>query len=256
MNTKTLFLAWQDRRQSRRWYPVGRLDVLSPSGPYQFCYLAGARQAKETSGFVPMIDFPRFGESYESDDLFPLFKNRVMPKARADFPEYLTLMGLAPGAGPMEILAVDGGQRVTDSFEVFPKIEPGEDGRIEYRFFLHGMRYISEAARERLEQLNPEEPLQIALETNNPSSGLAIQLQTSDYHMIGWAPRYLVCDFVRLLGCFPKDHNALIVRHNSAPAPLNQRVLVTLTCKCPPGFEPMTTDEYKPWTELAPVEQF
>ena len=37
--------------------------------------------------------------------------------------EYLWLLDLPEQADPLEILSVDGGYRVTDSFEVFPKIE-------------------------------------------------------------------------------------------------------------------------------------
>jgi len=37
--------------------------------------------------------------------------------------EYLWLLDLPAQADPLEILSVDGGYRVTDSFEVFPKIE-------------------------------------------------------------------------------------------------------------------------------------
>ena len=27
MSGRTLFLAWQDKAQSRRWFPIGRLDA-------------------------------------------------------------------------------------------------------------------------------------------------------------------------------------------------------------------------------------
>ena len=32
----------------------------------------------------------------------------------------------------------------------------------------------------------------VGLELNNPATTLAVQIQTTDYHMIGWAPRYLL----------------------------------------------------------------
>ena len=31
MTAKTLFLAWQDKRLTREWFPIGRLDVQSAS---------------------------------------------------------------------------------------------------------------------------------------------------------------------------------------------------------------------------------
>ena len=57
MSTKTLFLAWQDRRtEGRPWFPVGRLDV-EPS-LYRFRYIGGAKRAEREIGFSPLIDFP------------------------------------------------------------------------------------------------------------------------------------------------------------------------------------------------------
>ena len=38
MNQKTLFLAWQDKRSSRQWFPVGRLDADVLRRAYRFRY--------------------------------------------------------------------------------------------------------------------------------------------------------------------------------------------------------------------------
>ena len=46
MNTRTLFLAWQDRR-TRQWFPIGRLDAGSG---YRYRYVAGVQRAQE-AGF-------------------------------------------------------------------------------------------------------------------------------------------------------------------------------------------------------------
>ena len=39
MTDKALFLAWQDKRLTREWFPVGRLDVRADKGAYRFCYI-------------------------------------------------------------------------------------------------------------------------------------------------------------------------------------------------------------------------
>ena len=54
---------------------------------------------------------------------------------------------------PVEILAVSGGERQTDTLEVFPKITKAADGSFSCRFFLHGWRHVNQGARERILQL-------------------------------------------------------------------------------------------------------
>ena len=92
------------------------------------------------------------------------------------------------------MLSVSGGYRVTDDYEVFPKLVKADDGSFVCRFFLHGWRHTSLPAQERLNALKPGEELYVTLELANPVTGLAVQLQTTDYHMIGWTPRYIVSE--------------------------------------------------------------
>ncbi|MEX5215466.1 MAG: HIRAN domain-containing protein [Nitrospiraceae bacterium] len=246
MSEKTLFLAWQDKARTRQWFPVGRLDVLQPESLYRFRYVKGAERARDESGFEPLYDFPDFGRTYQAGELFPLFKNRVLVPGRRDFLEYLRLLDLPEQADPIEILSVDGGYRATDSFEVFPKIQRGEGGAFRCRFFLHGWRHVSRGAQERLDCLNPGDPLSVAIELTNPVSQLAVQIQTLDYHMIGWAPRYLVYDLVRAIAQSPGDYEAKVVQVNPIPAPSKQRLLVELRGHWPENYEPMATPDFEP----------
>ena len=78
MSEKTLFLAWQDRRQTRAWFPIGRLDVLNTPRSYRFRYTKGAEVAQAKAGFEPLLDFPDWKQDYTSSELFPLFQNRVI----------------------------------------------------------------------------------------------------------------------------------------------------------------------------------
>lgn len=245
MTSQTLFLAWQDQAGTRQWFPVGRLDVLKPQSRYRFWYVQGAERARQQSGFEPLVDFPDFHKSYESAELFPLFRNRVLAPGRRDFPDYLKHLDLPEAADPVEILAVNGGYRATDSFEVFPKIVRGADGAFRCRFFLHGGRHIREAAQRRLQTLQVDEKLYVAIELTNPASGLAIQIQTQDYHMIGWSPRYLVDDLVRAIAKAPGNYEARVVCLNPMPAPSKQRLLVELRGHWP-DYEPMTAEDFGP----------
>lgn len=249
MDCRTLFLAWQDKARTRKWFPVGQLDVLNCSSLYHFQYTGGAEDAQKETGFMPLYDFPDFHKSYESSELFPLFKNRVLAPGRPDFQAYLKQLALPEQADPVEILSVDGGYRTTDSFEVFPKIERGEDGAFRCRFFLHGWKqHISGTAQERIEALMENEELYVTIELTNPSTQLAVQIQTQDYHMIGWAPRYLLNDLVHAISEAPGDYKAKVVRINSAPAPSKQRVLIELSGHWPDDYQPMNAREFKPFS--------
>lgn len=243
MSEKTLFLAWQDRNPSHAWFPVGQLDANVEQSMYRFRYIKGVRKAKK-EGFTPLLDFPDLKGDYRSSELFPLFKNRVMNPARPDFSDYLQSLDLPEKANPIEILARNGGTRVTDTYEVFPKITKHEDGRFTCRFFLHGWRYINDDAKIRFDKLAEGEKLFVTMELTNPATQLAVQIQTTDYHMVGWAPRYLVHDLTKAMANSHGMYEATVARMNSNTAFLKHRVLIEMR-----GYwgkhEPMSSNDYQ-----------
>ena len=121
MNTKTLYLAWQDKK-NRQWFPVGRLDADVELPIYRYRYIGGAKRAQEDVGFQLLLDFPELYRDYKSLELFSIFKNRVIAPGRPDRTNYLDNLDLPENADPIEILTVNGGHRVTDAYEVFPKL--------------------------------------------------------------------------------------------------------------------------------------
>lgn len=249
MSAKTLYLAWQDNREgSREWFPVAQLDADVEHPLYRFRYIGGAEKAKRKANFPLLLEFPDLQGDYRSPYLFPLFSNRVMPKRRPDFDEYLRSLDL-DNPTPIEILGVTGGRRVTDPYEVFPKISASPDGSFSCRFFLHGWRYVSDAGLERIESLRPDEELQVAVELNNPATSDAVQIQTADYHMIGWTPRYLVNDLVKTIDKSLKFYSARVVRVNPLPVPSNRRVLVEVQGRWDNGYKPMSGPDYQPLVE-------
>jgi hypothetical protein len=249
MSEKTLFLAWQDTRPqdtspSRAWFPVGQLDADVDRHLYRFRYIGGAMRAQQNAGFTPLIEFPNFNRDYQSNELFPLFQNRVMNRTRPDFGEYLQSLDLHGEADPIEILSRSGGQRVTDTYEVFPKIVKQPNDSFTCRFFLHGWRHINPSAQQRLDQLKDDEELYVTLELTNPATQVAIQIQTTDYHMIGWAPRYLVDDLVQAMSEAPR-YDAKVVQVNPLPIPSKQRVLVEMR-GCWIDHSPMSGEDFIP----------
>lgn len=243
----TLFLAWQAPNPTRAWFPIGRLDAEDRH--FVFRYTAGAIKAKKRAGFDALIAFPDFRRKYEADDLFPLFQNRILNPNRKDFAEYMGWLDLDPArADPFEILSLTGGERETDSLEVFPKLEKRADGSICCRFFLHGLRHVAPEAQARARRLIVGEKLQVAIEVNNPATGLAIQIQTGDGYLIGWAPRYLIEDLSPGL-LEPSAVLAEVRRINEIGAPFARRVLIELRCGLPSSFEPMTSSDYEVLTK-------
>lgn len=245
MNPKTLFLAWKDTANSRQWFPIGRLDADLAGPEYRFRYTGGAVRAQSEASFPLLIEFPHLEWDYRASRLFPLFQNRVMNQRRPDRARYLRNLDLAVSADPFEILSTSGGYRATDPYEVFPKLVKGPDGSFKCRFFLHGWRHVNGGAQERLQDLRRGEDLYVTLELTNPATRLAVQIQTTDYHMLGWAPRYLVHDLARAMTERPRDYEAKVVRVNPQPAPSKQRVLIEMRGRWD-GYEPMDGSDYKP----------
>lgn len=244
MSARIFFLGWQDR-ESRAWFPIGRLDAPEGGGGYEFGYTRGAQEAARKHGFEPLYDFPDLNRRYRSEELFPLFKNRVMTSGRHGFQEYLKLLdfeGMKPD--PLEIMAVDGGYRATDSYQVFPKILKDADGCFHSRFFLHGWRHTNGASQTRLEHLTAGENLYVTVELTNPETTTAVQIQTEDYHVLGWAPRYLVHDLVHAMAHSPGALKCQVVRFNPMPAPSKQRVLIELSGQWPEDYAPMEGPDF------------
>ena len=245
MAAQTLFLAWQGVGENRAWFPVGRLDADVATPEYRFRYLKGAERAQEQAGFSTILSFPELTKDYRSPELFPLFRNRVMNPARPDFPNYLKTLGLDGSAEPVEILAVNGGGRVTDSYEVFPKLVKKSDGSFTCRFLLHGSRHVNRSGQERLESLNPGDKLLVALELNNPETRLAVQIQTVDHQILGWTPHYLVEDLTKAMAESSGKYAAKVVRVNPQRHSLRPSLLVELSSYWD-NHEPMSGPEYQP----------
>ena len=245
MSERTLYLGWQDRGRGNEWFPVGRLDVVIEPPQFRFRHLRGAELARATGGFHLAFGFGDLHGDYYSTELFPTFHNRVMSRRRPDFEEHVSLMDLDPSAHFTERLAVDGGRRMTDTFDVFPKLIEAGDGLYTCRFFIRGFRHLNPRAQERIETLRPGDRLQVALEPANPTGHPAVGIQTTDDHLIGWAPRYFVHELVKAKARSDGTYDARVARMNPVPAPSEQRVLVEMRSRWE-RHEPMSGPEFEP----------
>lgn len=245
MSEKTLFLSWEDH-DTPRWFPIGRLDADAEFPLYRFRYTRGAELAQNEVGLPLLPEFPELDKKYESPNLFPIFQNRIMSPRRADFPEYLRALNIPNTATPIDVLAANGGRRATDNFEVFPKIDKQEDGGFTCRFFLRGWRHINKESQEHILKLECGESVYMTLELTNPATRLAVQIQTIDYHMIGWAPRYLVHDISAAMLESLGEYKAWVVQVNPMHVPSNKRVLIEMQGRWDNDHGPMSGPDFQP----------
>ena len=234
------------------WSPIGRLEF--DRGTYRFVYTKGARTAV---GFTPFSGMEDLEETYESNELFPVFANRLLPKSRPEYEAYLQWSGFDPAnpPDPIAVLGVTEGIRRTDMIELFPCPTPDEQGCYLSKFFLHGLRHMPEAAKARALALERDEPLYPMLDLCNPADRNAVALRTvnGDRLMLGYVPRYLAHDVWKLFqGCEPEFINVFVHRVNR-DAPLQQRLLCRMHACWPEGFQPCSGEEFQPIPKELPA---
>lgn len=244
--SKRLFIAWQNPK-SRSWFPIGRLTV--ENGAYRFQYIFGALDAQAEGGFQPFGAFPDLYESYESQNLFPLFSKRVMSPSRPDYADFVSWLGLSGiEIDPVELLSRSGGQSVTDRFEIFPFPDKTKEGGYHSHFFVHGLRHLPESAVLRVNQLKAGERLRLANEFQNPVDAKAMLLITEDCVAVGYCPRYLLHDLDD-----PKaqaEKLVVTVEHDVSPSvPLQFRLLCALTASLDESDLPFLKKHYQPITK-------
>jgi len=74
-----------------------------------------------------------------------------------------------------------------------------------------------------------------------------------DRFLVGWCPRYLLDDTFELLRKNPAYAQARVERINRPPAPLQVRLLCSLTARWPDSFRPFSGKAYRPIPEAVAV---
>ena len=139
-----------------------------------------------------------------------------------------------------------GGQRATDSFEVFPCPERDAQGQYHIHFFSHGLRHLPSEIQPHIDQLQPNARLYAAHDFQNPYDKKALLLRTEDKYIVGYCPRYLVNEFFDLLRHDPARLEILVERVNPSPTPSQFRLLCNLTAEWSEGFQPFSGEAYQP----------
>ncbi|MBF0686393.1 MAG: HIRAN domain-containing protein [Cellulomonas sp.] len=210
LRTDQLLVSRQDPT-TRRFETVGTLSF--DGHLYTFEYAPTATRALPG---LPM------GRTRESDVLFPIFAERVIDPRRPERPETLKHLGLTREAGPLEVLAVSGGGRTGDTYELTPLPQPGDTSLV---FLVHGVRHLTDVERAAIDRLAPGDRLSLRLEADNPVDDRAL-LVTQDGGRLGYVPGPLL-DYVHNI--ITHDYELVVERVNPAAAGLHMRLLVRLS---------------------------
>jgi len=250
--TNAVFVAWRSGEPDKgRWSPVGKLERVDDI--YRFCYTKGAQTLE---GFEPFPGMPDLETVYESEELLPIFTNRILSTSRPEYEAYLMWGGFDPGnpPDPLALLSVTEGIRQTDYLEVFPCPAPDAHGCFLTKFFLHGLRWFPSTI-ERISRLQPGDKLGLMIDINNTYDPFAVALRTTDRTdraLIGYIPRYLARDVHMLCACCDPESIEVTVQRVNPGAPLQMRLLCRMNAGWPPDFEPCSGEEFQPIASETP----
>ena len=245
---RRLFVAWRSP-MSRQIIPVGLLVQRrhGDATAYSFAYL---KLAETLDGFRPLPGLPVLDRRYDSTALFPVFANRLMPRDRADCPDYLHRLDLGVDADPIEVLERSNGTRATDRIEVFAEPRRTDDGMATSLFFVRGIRHL-DGATEAVDRLRDGQSLTIVDDPTNKANHLALRLAGDDREQIGWVPDYLVEHFHDLRDLNGTDPLVTVEHINGADTAPHMRVLCRVSAPWPDGYQPFSSIEFQPIVTLS-----
>ena len=245
MSEQHLFVTW--RHPEGLIHPVGRLTqrVCEGSQSFQFVYFKSAEHLTK-EGFPLLPGLPDLHRVYESEELFPVFRKRQMPRQRPDYGDYLEKLGLNLETDPFEVMARNEGRKLTDRIEVFTPPVRTASGDLTTLFFARGIRH-RDGASEAVAKLRTGDRLTLRDEPDNEVNRFAIFIDSTSGEPLGWVPNYLV-DTVHDLREL-NDHDALTVtvEHVNPPevAPY-MRLICRLSAPWPNSYEPFSGPEFQP----------
>ena len=184
---------------------------------------------------------------YISDELFPILKNRTLPKSRPEYSDYLSWLGLGEKEhDEFDELSRSGGLRATDEIELIPVPLRTEADLYEAFFFARGIRHLPPEAEGRVSRLKGGDKLFILKDIQNKQDGEALLLRTDDpISLVGYAPRYYSHDFNELVQKDLHKNVNISIEQVNAGAPAAYRLLCKITAPWPEFFEICTANSFK-----------
>lgn len=227
---RRLIVAWQDP-STRTYHKVGYLEVFD--GPrFRFRYDSFATQG--LSSFQPFPNFPDTSYEYESPELFPFFQNRVISPKRPEYPTVVSALALGTDATPIELLARSGGERATDTIQVFAVPEPDDHGVVRLIFPAHGVRHIPGAA-ERIRGLSAGDVLEFRDDVDDEYNPHALLILAGE--PIGWVPDFLL-GMIRSLVATYGPYTLTVEAASGPEVPYHFRLLCRLEVEGASDWDP------------------
>lgn len=232
--TTELFLLWKIPNNNK-WLPIAKL--LYDAKKYIFKYTIGAEWARNKENFIAFPQMTDFNKIYESEYLFPLFKNRLLPKSRPEYQKYLNWLDLDENNySYFEELSRTGGTKATDSFRIL-QIPENKNGKYEVSFFINGIRYLTSNSIDRIDRLEKDRSLYLMRDIQNQFDSSALVVRTDDpVEIVGYCPAFFVDDFNKLIDRNNAEHVKLSVVKVNYQAPLQFRLLCKLSTLWPSDF--------------------
>lgn len=244
---RRLFVAWRNP-ETRQIIPVGLLMQrrYGDAESYSFAYL---KRAETLDGFHPLPGLPDLHRRYDEPGLFPVFSNRLMPRERADYPDYLARLDLDLDADPFEVLGRSNGTRATDRIEVFAAPERTKDDQAMSLFFVRGIRHL-DGATEAVGYLQVGQDLTLVDDSDNAVNSRALLLAGPDRVPVGWVPDYLVEHLHELRQLNHADPTVMVEHVNGPDTAPHMRVLCRVSAPWPAGYEPFHSIDFQPIVSL------
>ena len=238
---RRLYATWRNPDGLIR--PVGALTRRGTGrgASYRFAYLKAAEQF---DGFNCLPGLPDLHRPYESEWLFPVFRNRLMPRSRPDYGDFVSELGLEPDTDPFEVLIRSEGWRATDRIEVFAYPERTPEGDLNTRFFARGVRHVEGAASD-VGDLQVGDQLELVDEPDNPVNRRAVLVHTRTGRSVGYVPDCLV-ETIHELRDLDAPVEVTAEHVNPDTSPPHMRLLCRLRAPWPDGYEPLSGPEYQP----------
>ncbi|MFN3347479.1 HIRAN domain-containing protein [Pseudorhodoplanes sp.] len=236
-----LYVAWQDQT-SRTWHTVARLRRVKDE--YEFVFTRGAERLRNVPSELFRMDVRK---RYRSNELIPLFRNRLLSSSRTDYHKISNWLNLSGEEDEFGTLMKFGLIPGTDSILIYP--EPTlVNNNYALEFFVHGLRHMHRDAINLCRLMNPGERLLPLLDVQNPFDPNAVALRCPENTIIiGYVPTFYAADLRDLLSRPTVARNArIVIVKNNTDAPEQLRLLCKIEAVAPAGFRALSSEDHQP----------